>query len=60
MGEEGLSSIPGTGVNTALRKGQEAFNKLGFKKAVEGIKGIDVDYNLPVNRLYKNVQSQLS
>ena len=55
-----MSSVPGTGVNTALRKGQEAFNKLGFKKAVEGIKGINVDYNLPVNRLYKNVQSQLS
>ena len=60
IGEEALSSVPGTGVNTALREGQEAFNKLGFKKAVDGIKGIDVDFNLPVNRLYKNVQSQLS
>ena len=60
VGEEALSSVPGTGVNTALRQGQEAFNKLGFKKALNGIKGIEVDYSLPVSRLYKNVQSQIS
>jgi hypothetical protein len=60
IGEEALSSVPGTGVNTALRKGQEAFNRQGFKKAIEGIKGIKVDDRLPVNQLYKSLQRQLS
>ncbi len=60
LAEESLTSFPATGANAALRRGQESFNKLSFKKAVDGIKGIDVDFNLPVNSLYKNVQSQIS
>ena len=32
VSEEGLSSVPGTGVNVALRKGQEKFNKKVLKK----------------------------
>jgi len=60
VSEEGLSSVPGTGVNVALRKGQEAFNRKGFEKAVEGIKGIKINNNLPVNKLYADVQKQLS
>jgi hypothetical protein len=60
IGEEALSSVPGTGVSKALRKGQEAFNVRGFEKAVQGIEGVKVDKSLPVNKLYQNVQKQLS
>jgi len=60
IAEEALSSVPGTGVTKALRKGQESFNVRGFEKAVQGIKGVKVDKSLPVNKLYKDVQKQLS
>ena len=60
VGEEALSSVPGTGVNVALRKGQKAFNVKGFEKAVKEIEGVNVDPNIPVNKLYGDVQRQLS
>ena len=59
ISEEALSSVPGSGVSKALRKGQEAFNVRGFEKAVQGVPGIKVDKKLPVSKLYKNVQEQL-